>query len=286
MRLGVDVGGTFVKFTDGENRWKERTPKTKEDLVSLISSVGKSLNVKSIGVAVAGLVNTKKGTVTESPNLKFLNGFPLKEELEKKLNVQVSIFNDATAAAYGEYKLGVGRGSSVFLCLTLGTGLGGGAVIEGAPLFGVSGTAMEVGHITVEVNGWPCHCGRKGCLEAYVSSYGLERFYFMETGECASSFEVIERAKNRETEALKSIDEMSDYLTVGIASLIHLFNPDVVAISGGIPASYPELLKTTEQKVKKRAFKQPASDFSLKLAELGEFSGAFGALLLTMYNSS
>ncbi len=110
---------------------------------------------------------------------------------------------------------------------------------------------MEVGHITVEVNGWPCHCGRKGCLEAYVSSYGLERFYFMETGECVSSFEVIERAKNRETEALKSIDEMSDYLSVGIASLIHLFNPDVVAISGGIPASYPELLKTTEEKVKR-----------------------------------
>jgi predicted NBD/HSP70 family sugar kinase len=73
---------------------------------------------------------------------------------------------------------------------------------------------------------------------------------------------------------------MSDYLSVGIVSLIHLFNHDVVAISGGIPASYPELLKTTEEKVKKRAFKLPASDFSLKLAELGEFSGAFGALLL------
>jgi len=281
LKLGVDIGGTFVKFTDGENKWKERTPKTGKNLVSLIASFGKKLNVESIGVAVAGLVNTKQGKVTESPNLKFLNGFPLKKELEEKLNVPVSIFNDATAAAYGEYEMGAGRGSSVFLCLTLGTGLGGGAIIEGAPLFGVLGTAMEVGHITVEVDGWLCHCGRKGCLEAYVSSYGLERFYFMKTGNCVSSFEIIERAKVGEAEALESIDEMTDYLSVGITNLLHIFNPDVVALSGGIPTSYPQLLKVTEKKVKKRAFKQPTSDFLLKLAELGEFSGAFGAFLLS-----
>ena len=280
MRLGVDIGGTFLKFTDGERKWKERTPKSREDLLSLIVSTCRKFGVSRLGIAVAGLVNTREGMVTDSPNLKFLKGFRIRETLEGILNVPVSVFNDATAAAYGEYILGSGRGTSHFICLTLGTGLGGGAVIEGKPLLGFSGTAMEVGHMTVSVNGWPCHCGRRGCLEAYVSSYGLERFYFMKTGICISSFQVINLAKESDELALESILEMTDYLSIGIVNLLHLFNPDVISLSGGIPSTYPEIIKLTEEKVKERAFKQPVSDFSLKLSELGEFSGAFGALLL------
>jgi Transcriptional regulator/sugar kinase len=89
----------------------------------------------------------------------------------------VFIENDANLAAYGEYVYGNGKDSEILVCLTLGTGLGGGAVIGGKILSGVSGSAMEIGHIAVEKNGLPCHCGRNGCLEAYVSSYGLERIY-------------------------------------------------------------------------------------------------------------
>lgn len=280
MKLGIDVGGTFVKFTDGKKTWKERTPKNKEELLSLILETLKETKTKKAGIAVAGLINTKTGTVTESPNLKFLNGVNLKEEIEKKSSASVSVFNDATAAAFGEYKLGCGRNSSIFICLTVGTGLGGGAVINGRPLLGVSGTAMEVGHTIVEVNGEECRCGRKGCLEAYVSSYGIERFYEKNFGEKLSSFEIIERAKRKDEKALKTMERMSFYLSIGITNLIHIFNPDVVALSGGIPAHYPQIVKTTEEKVKSFAFKQPASDFSLKLAELSEFSGAIGALYL------
>ena len=280
MSLGIDVGGTFVKFTDGNRNWKERTPESTEELLSLISETVIREKARRAGIAVAGLVDVKKGIVTDSPNLKFLKGLPLKEEIEKRTGVPVFIVNDATAAAYGEYSLGVGRGSSLFICLTLGTGLGGGAVINGKPLLGASGSAMEVGHMVVEKGGWLCHCGRRGCLEAYVSSYGLERFYHMETGESLSSFEVIERAKKGEKPAVRALSEMASYLSLGLMNLLHLFNPDVIALSGGIPAHYPELLETVEKRTKEISFPQPARDFSLKLARLGEFSGAVGALLI------
>ncbi len=281
MGLGIDIGGTFVKFTDGERRWKERTPGTAWELLSLISSTILKLRPKKAGIAVAGLVNTIEGVVTDSPNLKFLKGVPLKREIEKRTGVEAFMVNDATAAAYGEYRLGVGRGSSPFICLTLGTGLGGGAVVDGKPLLGASGSAMEVGHVVVEKNGWICHCGRRGCLEAYVSSYGLERFYHMETGESVSSFEVIERAKNGEEAAVRALAGMASYLSLGLMNLIHLFNPQIVALSGGIPAHYPEFIEMVEKKTKEISFSQPAKDFSLKRAFLGEFSGAMGAFLLS-----
>jgi len=283
LKLGIDVGGTFVKFTDGKRAWKEKTPKTSSELLNLISETIKETKAKMVGIAVAGLVNSKTGTITESPNLKFLNGLNVKREVERRTSALVSVFNDATAAAFGEYKLGAGRNSSILICLTIGTGLGGGAVIGGKPLLGVSGTAMEVGHTTVEVNGETCRCGRKGCLEAYVSSYGIERFYEREFGEKLSSFEIIEKAKEGEKRAIKTVERMAFYLSVGITNLIHIFNPDVVVLSGGIPAHYPELLKITKEKVKLLAFNQPASDFSLRQAKLSEFSGAFGALYLLQH---
>ena len=281
MNLGVDIGGTFVKFTDGSRSWKEETPKTVEELLQLISGVVLCEKACRVGIAVAGLVDVREGVVTDSPNLKFLKNVPLKEEIKRRTGATVFVVNDATAAAYGEYRLGLGKGNSVFICLTLGTGLGGGAVIDGKPLLGASGSAMEVGHMVVERNGWLCHCGRRGCLEAYVSSYGLERFYHMETGESVSSFEVIDRAKEGEESAVRAISGMASYFSLGLMNLLHIFNPDLVSLSGGIPTHYPELIDVVEGKVKEISFSQPARDFSLKLARLGEFSGALGALLLS-----
>lgn len=277
--LGVDVGGTFIKFTDGKRTWKEKTPDGVEELLSLIVQTLKENSVKRAGIGVAGLVRVEKGVITDSPNLRFLKGLELKREIEGRAGVEVLVLNDATAAAYGEFKLGAGRGSSHLLCLTLGTGLGGGAVVNGKPLIGASGAALEVGHMVVERNGELCRCGRRGCLEAYVSSYGLERLYFRKTGKSLSSFEIVERAKLGEEEARKALLEMASYLSFGVMNLLHIFNPDVVVVSGGIPARYPELLNSVERKVREMAFSQPASDFRLKPARLGEFSGATGALL-------
>lgn len=279
MPLGIDIGGTFIKVFDGRVKRKIRTPKSHEELIETLANlIGEE---RRVAVAVAGLVDREEGTVVESPNLPFLREREIGKELEERVGTGVRLINDATAAAYGEFISGSGRGAELFICITLGTGLGSGAVIGGKPLEGVNGAAMEVGHTTVCINGWPCHCGRRGCLEAYASSYGLERHYFLLTGKERSSFEVIERAKEGEEEALKALRELARYLSVGITNILHTFNPDAVAIAGGIPENFPLLINWCREEVEKRAFKLTTRKLKLVKAELGEFSGAVGAYLFS-----
>ena len=211
--LGVDIGGTYTKFFDGKSYWKRETPKSFEGILKLLGEY--TGNFDTVGVAVAGLIDTERGVITKSPNLAFLNGLPFRDLAAKELKKRVYLINDANAAALGEFKRGAGRGSKIFLLLTLGTGLGGGAVIDGKLLNGFSGCAMEVGHITVEVNGWPCHCGRKGCREAYVSSYGLERFYKLLSDRCLSSGEILKLAKSGDRKALEAVGHIP-HTTSGI----------------------------------------------------------------------
>ncbi|MDQ7055101.1 MAG: ROK family protein, partial [Persephonella sp.] len=217
---------------------------------------------------------------TQSPNIPFLEGLPLREILKKELNIPIVIENDSSAAAFGEYSYGAGRDSKILVCLTLGTGLGGGLVIDGNLISGVSGSSMEIGHTTINTEGWYCHCGRRGCLEAYVSSYGLERIYFMLTDQKVSSTEIIIFANEGKTEAMKAIDEFSEYLSTGLMNILHTFNPDTVIIGGGITEHYPAVIDLAVSRLKEKAFPLPFRDCQIKRAELGEFSGAFGAMAL------
>jgi len=273
-RLGIDIGGTFTKFYDGKKKWKVKTPRSLKELIELIKREGKG---KRISLAVAGLIDQREKTVKQSPNLPFIEG----ARLEELIGREIVIVNDATAACYGEYRLGAARGSSTCVCLTLGTGLGGGAVIGGAPLMGATGCSMEVGHITVEPRGWRCHCGREGCLESYVSSYGLERLYLIEGDKCLPSYKVIELIKKREEKALIVFKKFTEYLALGVINLVHIFNPDTVVLCGGIVKEIPEISRLVEKEVKEKALKLPGSCVKVKRGELEEFSGAIGAYLLT-----
>ncbi len=286
--LGIDIGGTFLKYVyeKEENEFlKEKIyikdiiqSGNREELIKTTKELVERYRPKTLGIAIAGLIDKKTGLITNSPNIKPLEHFPIKEELEKLLNIPVFVENDATLAAYGEYLYGGGRNSEILICLTLGTGLGGGAVIEGNLLTGVSGSAMEIGHMTIDKNGWLCHCGRKGCLEAYVSSYGLERIYFFKTDRHIPSSEIILLANEGKTEAMEALEEFSEYLSYGLMSILHIFNPDKILLSGGIPEHYPAVVEMAVSNLKEKAFPLPFRDVSIALAELGEYSGAFGAL--------
>jgi glucokinase len=277
-RLGIDIGATFIKLCWDGGKEKIRTPERKGELRELLDRIIEKIAPREAGIAVAGLINKKELKVEESPNLRFLEGFSFRFLKEKVKRLEV--FNDATAAAFGEFKGGAGRGSRVFVCITLGTGLGGGLVIEGKPFEGVSGGALEPGHTTVEVNGWMCSCGRKGCLEAYASSYGLERHYRELWGEEKSSFEIVKEAKEGKEKGVRAIKELSFYLGAGITNLVHLFNPDRVAITGGIVARCPELVWEVERTVSERSFKSLGERCRIVAGELSDFSGAVGACLL------
>ncbi len=282
--LGIDIGGTFIKFCGKEkNEIKTGKISTGNDINKVISElekIMKNFQPDVLGIGVAGLYDKKTGKLTHSPNIKFLEGLPLKRLLEERFNIPVIIENDASAAAFGEYCYGAGKNSKILVCFTLGTGLGGGLVINGNLISGVSGSAMEIGHTTIDIEGWHCHCGRKGCLESYVSSYGLERMYFMLTDKKLSSTEIITLANEGNTEAMKAIEEFSKYLSTGLMNVIHTFNPDVVVIGGGIPQHYPAVISLAVSSLKNKAFSLPFRDCQIKKAELGEFSGAFGAMAL------
>ena len=287
VNLGIDIGGTYIKYvskSDGDivkNKIYVRDIIESRNLEKFLEKIKNLINdfkPDKIGVAVAGLIDKKEGKITNSPNLKFIENLPLKEILESFSKKTVFVENDASLAALGEYAYGAGKGKRIVLCLTLGTGLGGGAVINGRLLTGVSGSAMEAGHITIVKDGWPCNCGRKGCLEAYVSSYGLERIHFMKTHKFLSSTEIILEANEGKTEAMDSLKEFSNYLSVGLMNLTHLFNPDCIVLAGGMPEHYPLLTELATSELKNIVFPLPFRDLEIKKAELGEFSGAFGAV--------
>ncbi len=282
--LGIDIGGTFIKFVgkSGSDIKKGKIPTESrfDSILTEIKKLCKNFHPKSLGIGIAGLYDKKTGRLTASPNIKFLEGIDLKEILEEELNIPIIIENDASAAAYGEYMYGAGKGGEIVVCLTLGTGLGGGVVIDGKLISGVSGSAMEIGHTTIDINGWRCHCGRKGCLEAYVSSYGLERFYFFLTDQNLPSTQIITLANEGKLEAMKALEEFARHLAVGLMNILHIFNPDIVIIGGGIPEYYPAVIDLATAELKNLAFELPFRDVKIKKADLGEYSGAFGAMAL------
>ncbi len=290
MKAGVDIGGTFVKFAFEENG-NIKTEKIlikhyieNKDIKGLLEeilNVLKNKNIKKLGIAVAGLVNKEKGWVDTSPNIPLIEKFPISNFFEENLKADVFIENDANAAALGEYKYGNGKESKILITLTLGTGLGSGAVINGKLLSGVNGVAMEFGHTTIEKNGLKCHCGRKGCLEAYVSSYGLERIYFLISDKHLSSAEIITLANEGDEKALEAFEIFNDYFSTGLMNIVHIFNPDKILLSGGIPEYYPLITKMAYSKLKGKAFPLSIESLDINLAKLGEFSGAYGALALT-----
>ncbi|NPA52364.1 MAG: ROK family protein [Aquificae bacterium] len=285
--LGIDIGGTYIKYVvkqgDLISKGKLFIGDIKEkpdDLIEKFIQIIKKYSPKKVGIAVAGLYDKKEETLSQSPNLKSLEGIPLKQILEQKTKTDITIQNDASAAAYGEYRYGAGKGSKILVCLTLGTGLGGGLVIGGRLFTGISGTAMEIGHTTIDKDGWICHCGRKGCLESYVSSYGLERLFFIKTDRYKSSFEIIALANEGKKEAVEVMEEFSVYLAYGLMNLLHTLNPDKILLTGGIVENYPVIEKMAYSNLKKLAFSLPFRDVEIDLGKLGEFSGSFGALAI------
>lgn len=290
--LGIDIGGTFIKvilkdyktiITDKVRI--EEHHKTRDDFLKLIKTVIQGYRPDRVGIAVAGLVD-KSGKITNSPNLRYVENVNLKGVLQDSFNIPVVVGNDANLAAYGEYVYGNGKNSQILICLTLGTGLGGGAVINGKILDGVVGCAMEIGHMVVEKGGETCNCGRKGCLEAYVSSYGLERIYKKVSGREGSSFDIIKLAKQHQPEAMKTFDIFMDYLSVGVMNISHVFNPDKLLLSGGVVENYPQLIEKLKEKVKQITFPLPASVLEIDMAKLGSWSGAYGAIALAEAYSS
>ncbi|MGH7779421.1 MAG: ROK family protein [Candidatus Binataceae bacterium] len=250
---------------------------------------------RAIGVAVPGPLDVYSGVVMAAPHVKAWRSFPLRARLEAELGTQVVVENDANAWALGEFWRGAARGHRDVVLLTLGTGIGGGLIVGGKIVHGRSGMAGELGHIIVEPGGMPCDCGSRGCVEAYASSSGMRALVARRLGvrkrippryhDARGNFSVRAMtlaARANDSLALETFAIAGRYLGIAIASLLNIFNPDLVVIGGGVAGALPYMRKTMIAEVRARAFTAIASQARIVRAALGPIGGVVGAAYAAM----
>jgi len=283
MKKGIDIGGSFIKvlWEDGrrEKVYVRDVSQNKEAFVEKLREIIREGNPTKAGIAVAGFTSLE-GVVYRSPNIPALDGVDIKRILLEE-GISGIVLNDVSAGAFGEWYYDH-RDSKNLLFVAIGTGLGAGFVCEGEVFLGSCGSALELGHHIVEKDGELCSCGRRGCLEAYCSSYGLERIYKKLSGESLKDYQIVLRAKERDQRALDAIETFKDYLTIGLMNAIHILNPDRVVLGGGLIQQLREFMDDLETRLRGTVETLPSQCFKLSFSKCGEFCMARGALALTL----
>jgi len=248
----------------------------------------------SISIAAAGAIDIEKGLVTLSPNLPGWRDIPLRDMVGEKYGVNTFLINDASAAALGEHYFGAGKGVNNLVMLTVGTGIGGGIIINGKLYSGPSGSAGEIGHMTIDVNGPKCSCGNIGCLERLVSGTAVaeEAIRRLSQGEKSSLAEfgggkiksitaekVSLAAQNGDSLALEVISKAATYLGIGLVNLVNIFNPEMIIIGGGLAKVGDLLLEPARRVVRERAFQLSTRLVRIVPAQLGDDAAVLGAAI-------
>jgi glucokinase len=303
------VGGTKIAAgvvtPEGEILSEVRypTPNSEQRLVESIARAIKEvmdgLEVDGVCLAVPGLILAQKNQVVFSPNLRAIEGIPLKDELEPRIGLPLTIENDANAAAWGEFRFGAGSEVDHLVFVTLGTGIGGGVITHGVLLRGAQGAGGELGHVTIHATGPRCACGNRGCLEALASGTAIGRRAREVASEKPDSAlgrlavkrkllgeDVTELARNGDETALSVLEETGRWLGIGLASFVNVFNPEVVAAGGGAMEAGELILESARAEMHLRA-RPPSRDLvEVMEATLGPVSGVLGAAALARDPSS
>ncbi len=270
--LCVDIGGTSTKAgvvsEDGSVSHLGSIP-TKPDpdcfLDNLARLIAKTrdqagLELTQLGVAMAGFLDEDRSCLAYNPNLPWLEKYPVRTKLQERFpHLEIELEVDSNSATMAEYRFGSGQGSSRFLCLTSGTGLGVGMTVAGVPLRFAYGCMGDIGHTIVQRDGPLCACGGRGCAEALVSSTTLAQSYQSLTGAKSelSLRHVIEAAQSGEPIAISVLEQAGEWLGVAVASMANTFFPDHIAIAGGLSAAGDIVLKPAE-----RVFRETACEFA------------------------
>ncbi len=311
--IGIDLGGTkilagLVEKQSGKviSEVKNKTKKEKgnkkigdkilETLDELLNSspVSKS-DIASIGLGLAGQVDREKGILINGANLE-CKDFHVKELIEQKYNIPVFCGNDVEVAALGELIYGAGRGFKDIVCIFVGTGIGSSIIKNGKIHYGASGSAGEIGHIIVDLNGRSCSCGGNGCLEAYASRSAIESRIlgavkkgrksiiteFTNAGSISSKH-IKKSLDARDEVVTQYVNEAIEYLSGGIASVMNFYNPELIILGGGLIQSIDEIYLSTIKKARAKALPVPSGITKFKKAELEDYSGVIGAAMLEDY---
>ena len=307
--IAVDVGGTKIAAgiidTGGYvlDTLKTETPSgTSGAVVAAINGLIKKLlespaeigEVAGIGLAVAGTIDWRRGVVVESPNLPFTD-LPLKSRVETEFGLSTFMDNDGNLAALGEKYYGAARDAKHFVCLTVGTGIGAGIIIDGCLYRGATGSAAEIGHMVIEASGPQCTCGSYGCFEEMAAGRAIVRlakekiiqepeslilkFAGGNPAHIAGSM-VTEAAQKGDKAAMQVFAEVGFWLGIGINNVINIFNPELVVIGGGVSEAGELILKPARKVVSERALHPNQDVARIVLADLGNRAGMLGAAAL------
>ena len=293
--IGVDLGGTNLRTAlvtpEGNvlEKYKEATDASagyQRVIEQLIRSIERQRNnagkrglaVSTVGVGAPGVIHANRGVVVKSPNFPDWNNLPLKQLLETSIALPVCIENDANAAALGEQWRGAGKGIGSMILLTLGTGVGGGIILDGRIWEGADGMAGEIGHMTLVPEGRKCGCGNRGCLEMYASARGIVMSYRegRERSEVTAE-QIYNDARAGDALARSVMSEMGRFLGIGMASLINIFNPEMIVVGGGVRDAWNLFIETARQEIRERAFAYPAERTQIVPSSLGDDAGMIGA---------
>ena len=310
--IGIDLGGTNVAagLVDETGKLLGKasvpTPRGAEPVADAIAQAAKMAasdagvaldQVKSVGLTAPGIIDPEEGIVFRAVNMG-LENVPLVELVSKRLGLPGTLENDANAAALGEYVAGAGRGSKSLLAITLGTGVGAGAVLEGKLYTGFNYTAFEAGHTVIRRGGRLCNCGRRGCWETYTSATGLIRstreamdhhpesalWKFAPTLEEVNGKTAFDAADAGDTVAQGVLNEYIEDLACGLTNLINVIQPQVVCVSGGIARQGERLLGPVREIVDREEHNRSGKDrVQLRIAQLGDDAGVVGAALVPLY---
>ena len=312
--FAADLGGTHLRAAtidrDGRiiHRLKQRTPVAArpEDIVCALVSAARDCqtlganagdNIRALAIVVPGSVNVKEGIVVKAPNLPCLDGFPLTSALSEALQRSTFLENDANAAAVGEMWQGAARGKRSIVCVTLGTGVGGGIILDGKLWRGANGSAAEIGHMCVEpFGGVACACGSRGCLEVYASATAIVRMAHerqprypaspLNDVEDLTAEEVYGAGKQGDGLASEVFHRMGAYLGIGLANLINILNPETIVIGGGVANGWELFARDMRHQVVEHAFPLPAAQVKIVPAECGDDAGLLGAARLGFCGNS
>lgn len=298
--VAMDLGGTNMRFAavlrDGRIVASHRRSTPRTDTASVVSSIvagfskvldlSKTRTPLAVAAAVPTTGSTPSGVLSKLPNLPALDNFGLGDALRGEFHALVLVVNDATSATIGENWLGASKGAKNVIGFTLGTGVGGGLIIDGRPHIGANGSAGELGHICVDTSGPPCGCGSSGCLEQYVSGTAIVRMAKDAGLKVTTSKDVFELARAGNKHAIEVFGTAGRAFGVVLSGLVNTLNPDKIVIGGGVSKAWQFLRPSVLSEVKARAFEIPASHVTIVRAKLGDRAGVLGAARIAYLNSA
>ena len=307
--VGIDLGGTNVDVGVVDKAGKViarhalglgKPTTRKEVLDAIFLATEETLKragmkkeaILAIGIATPGVLDIARGVVVSAANLPEWKDVPLRELIRKRFEVPTVLENDANAAAWGEHWVGAGRDVKSMIMLTLGTGIGGGIVIDGKLWHGWKDAAGELGHITIDYQGRQCVCGNIGCLEAYASADSTVRRFIEnvrsgketnlkraveEKPESVTTKLIYEEALKGDALSRETLRETGFFLGAGIVTILHFMNPEMVVLTGGLIGAGPLIMEPLKKVVEERAFSRSREDVQIVFARLGTDAGVIGA---------